>query len=93
VTVRIVYSLRARQSLREILLFVAEHSPEAALRLVDDVERRLEKVLGVFPEAGARMDDGTRFVVVRNHSVVYRYDAGRGEVVVIAVFGPGMDWR
>jgi plasmid stabilization system protein ParE len=93
VTARIVYSLRARQSLREIVLFVAEHRPEAALRLVDDVERRLEKVLGVFPEAGARMDDGTRFVVVRNHSVLYRFDPSKDEVVVVDVFGPGMDWR
>ena len=92
-TIRIVYSENARRALREIALFVAERDPSAALRLVDGVERGLEGVLGVFPEAGVRLEDGLRFLTVRKHSVLYRFDAKADEVVVLDVFGPGMDWR
>ena len=43
--------------------------------------------------AAMRMEDGLKFPSLRRHSVVYRFDAARGEVIVQEVFGPGMDWR
>ena len=92
-TVRIVYSERARRSLQEVALFIAERDPSAALRLVEDIARRLESVLGVFPEAGVRLEDGVRFLGMRRHSVVYRFDASRSEEMVLDVIGPGMVWR
>ena len=90
---RVVYSVRARRSLQEIALFIAERDRDAAKRLVQDIRRRLDEVLSVFPEAGTNAEGGRRSFVVRRHSVIYRYDAERDEVVVIEVFGPGMDWR
>ena len=91
--VRIVYSETARRSLREITLFIAGRDAVAALRLVDEIAGRLETVLGLFPEAVVRLDDEIRFLIVRRYSVVYRFEAAKGEVVVLDVFGPGMDWR
>ena len=92
-TIRIVYSERARRSLQEVALFIAERDPSAALRLVEDIARRLESVLGVFPEAGVRLEDGVRFLGMHRHSAVYRFDASRREVMVLDVIGPGVDWR
>jgi hypothetical protein len=40
------------------------------VRLVDEIAGRLETVLGVFPEAGVRLDNEIRFLIVRRHSVV-----------------------
>ena len=91
--IRVVYSERARRSLLEIGLFIAGRNPDAALRLVTGIQQRLNDVLTVFPEAGPRVGDGKRFMTVRHHTVLYRFDAAKGEVVVLDVFGPGMDWR
>ena len=57
------------------------------------MQRRLDLVLTKFPEAGATAVGGQRFLAIRRHSVLYRHDAGKGEVVVLDVFGPGVDWR
>ena len=38
-------------------------------------------------------ESGRQFLTIRRYSVVYRYDAGRGAVVVLDVFGPGVNWR
>ena len=89
----VVYSDRAKLALREILLFIGERDPDAALRLIDELDRRLEQVLTQFPDAGAAIEDGRRSITIRRHAFVYRHDSGSGEVVVLGVFGPGMDWR
>jgi len=91
--VTIVYSELARRSLLEIGLYIAERNPEAALRLVDEIQQRLDNVLTVFPEAGPRAGGESRFLTVRGHSALYRFDAVKDEVLVMNVFGPGMDWR
>ena len=64
-----------------------------ALRLVDELQRRLDLVLTEFPEAGAVAAGGQRFLAIRRHSVLYRHDAVRDEVLVLDVFGPGVNWR
>ena len=91
--IRVVYSDRAKAGLREILLYIGERDPNAALRLLDDLERRLDEVLTRFPEAGPRTAGGERVLTIRRYPFVYRHDAAKGEVVVLDVFGPGMDWR
>jgi plasmid stabilization system protein ParE len=90
---RVIYSDRAKAALWEILLFIGERDPNAALRLLDDLERRLDEVLTQFPEAGPRTAGGERVLAIRRYPFVYRHDAAKGEVVVLEVFGPGMDWR
>ena len=90
---RVVYSDRAKAALREILLYIGERDPNAALRLLDDLERRLDEVLTQFPEAGPRTAGRERVLTIRRYPFIYRHDAVKGEVVVLDVFGPGMDWR
>ena len=90
---RIICSDQAKASLRSILLFIGERDPDAALRLLDELQRRLDLVLTEFPEAGATAVGGQRFLAIRRHSVLYRHDAFRDEVLVLDVFGPGEDWR
>lgn len=76
-----------------ILTHIAEVNPESAFQLVDDLQHRLSGVLSLFPEAGAADGGSRRFLTIRRHSAVYRFDAAQDEVIVLDVFGPGMDWR
>ena len=69
------------------------HDPEAAARLVDELQRRVDGLLTQFPKAGTRAASGRRFETIRRHAVLYRHDAAKGEVVVLDVFGPRVDWR
>ena len=32
-------------------------------------------------------------MTIRRYTFVYHHDAAKGEVVMLDVFGPGMDWR
>jgi plasmid stabilization system protein ParE len=61
--------------------------------LVADLKRRVNDTLSLFPESGAKAQDGWRLLTIRRYTYVYRHDAAKGEVVVLDVFGPGMDWR
>ena len=87
------YTVGAERRLFDILEFIAQDDEMAGLRFVAELERRVTGVLGLFPEAGARMEGGQRVLTIRGHSVVYRFDAENGVVMVLDVFGPGMDWR
>ena len=77
----------------EIAGRIALDNVEAAFRLVADLEKRVGDTLSLFPEAGPKTDSGQRVLMIRRHSVVYRFDPGIGAVFVLDIFGPGMDWR
>ena len=40
-----------------------------------------------------RAGEESRFLTIRRPTALYRFDATRGEVMVLDVFGPGMDWQ
>ena len=90
---KVVFATKARQALLDIAGHIALDNVEAAFRLVADLERRVGDTLSLFPEAGAKTEAGQRVLTVRRHSVIYRFDAGAGVVLVLDIFGPGMDWR
>lgn len=90
---RVIYSDQAKASLRSIVLFISEHDVEAAVRLVDELQRRVDGLLTQFPKAGTRAASGRRFVTIRRYAVLYRHDPANDVVVVLDVFGPRVDWR
>jgi hypothetical protein len=47
----------------------------------------------VFPDAGVVWQGERRSLTIRRYTFIYRHDAAKGEVVVLDVHGPGMDWR
>ena len=83
----------ADRALLKAMIHVGRDNPVAAFNLMADLQKRVVMTLGVFPEAGARWEDGKRFLTIRRYTFVYRFDPARDEVVVLDVFGPGMDWR
>ena len=91
--IKVDYTIEAERTLFDILEFIAQGDESAGLRFVAELERRVTGVLGLFPEAGAKTEAGQRVLTIRGYSVVYRFDAGAGVVLVLDIFGPGMDWR
>ena len=87
------FSDQTDRALLETLAHIAQDDPVAAMGLIEDLQRRVVQTLGQFPEAGVRWRAGRRVWTVRRYALVYQHDAAKGEVVVLDVFGPGMDWR
>ena len=92
-TAKVIFTSKARRALISIAVYIAQDDEAAAYRLVTELEKRVNEMLSLFPDAGARTQAGQRQFAVRRHMFVYRYDAAKQEVVVMNVFGPGMDWR
>jgi toxin ParE1/3/4 len=70
----LVFSLNALEDLIAILEHVARDRPSAAVRLVDELERRCSLLLNN-PELGMRRDDlanDLRLFVYRTYGIYYR---------------------
>ena len=91
--VEVVFTLRAERVLTDIVRDIAQDDEAAAFRRVLNLRRRVNETLKVFPDAGVTWHGGGRMMTIRRYAFVYRHDAAKGEVVVLDVFGPGMDWR
>lgn len=89
----VVFSLRARRSLFDTIGHIAEHNPKAAINLILDIQKRAVETLGTFPDAGVRWGSGRRVLTIKRYALIYSHDSAKGEVVVLDVFGPGMDWQ
>ena len=72
---KIVWTLRAREDLRDIAKFIAKDNPSAALKLGDLIFDRVN-MLEKFPELGRvvpeRNQPNIREIVVKNYRLVYR---------------------
>ncbi len=82
------WTARALDRLRGILDYIAEDSPDAALRMVDRIAERVS-TLGMTPEQGSRYQDsnveGLRQIYVRPYRVVYLVDHASENVRVVAI--------
>ena len=90
---RVRIAAKADRALLEALRYISQDNPGAALALIIDLQERAVQTLSTFPEAGVKWQDERRALTIRRYAFIYRYDAAKGEVVVMNVFGPGMDWR
>jgi addiction module RelE/StbE family toxin len=72
---KIVWTLRSREDLRDIGMFIAKDNPPAALKLGDLIFARVD-TLEKFPELGRvvpeRNQPNLREIVVKNYRIVYR---------------------
>ena len=91
VVVRI--SVEADRARLDALNYISQDNPAAAVNLIIDLQKRVVQTLSVFPDAGVKWDGERRLLTIRRYTFIYRHDAAKGEVVVLDVFGPGMDWR
>ncbi|MEX2410613.1 MAG: type II toxin-antitoxin system RelE/ParE family toxin [Candidatus Paceibacterota bacterium] len=72
---KIIWSPTARTRIKEILEFISEDNPDAALTLIEQFETKVEK-LRQNPESGrvlpeAKNDNIREIVVHKNYGVIY----------------------
>jgi len=81
----IVWTNQAQADLGEIYDYIATKDPQAALKLIEDIEQRVEQ-LKIFPESGRKVPELTkaphtyRELIIKNYRVIYRYS---GEKVYV----------
>jgi plasmid stabilization system protein ParE len=85
---------RAEADLEEAVAWYDARSPQAARRFEGAVIAALQRIAAM-PELYAQVDERHRLCPVRRSSylIVYRYEAGTDEVVVIAVAHAKQDPR
>ena len=91
--VKVRISAQADRALLDTLHYISQDNPGAATHLIIDLQKRAVQTLSTFPDAGVTRHGDLRVLIIRRYTFVYRHDAAKGEVVVLDVFGPGMDWR
>ena len=75
---------QAKDDILSILAYISFDNPKAAAAYVSAIEKSCEK-LSQFPESGRVFNETYRVLVIRNHVVLYRYDAGARKVTVARV--------
>ena len=86
---KVVWTLRSREDLRAISIFIARDNPAAALQLGDVIFQRMDS-LRSFPELGRvvpeRGEPNIREIVVGNYRVVYRFRREQKKVEILRVW-------
>ena len=87
--IKIVWTLRARQDLREISTFIAKDNPPAAFKLGDLIFGRVDS-LTVFPELGQvvpeRNQTNLREIVVKNYRIIYRLCPAKKTLEILRIW-------
>ncbi len=88
---KIIWSALARQDVAEIVLFIAQDNPLAALELDDCILAAAER-LAVFPKLGKPgLMAGTRELVAHNHYVLV-YEVEADAVFILTVLHTSRQW-
>jgi len=86
---KVVWTLRSREDLHNIAVFIARDNSAAALRLGDLIFQRVDS-LQSFPELGRivpeRGQPDIREIVVGNYRVVYRFRREQKMVEILRVW-------
>ncbi|MGA2788810.1 MAG: type II toxin-antitoxin system RelE/ParE family toxin [Verrucomicrobiota bacterium] len=86
---KVVWTLRSREDLRNIAVFIARDNSAAALRLGDLIFQRVDSLQN-FPELGRivpeRSQPTTREIVVGNYRIVYRVRHEQKTIEILRVW-------
>jgi toxin ParE1/3/4 len=87
---KIIWSPTARTKTKEILEYIAEDNPDAALNLIDEFETKVEK-LRHNPESGrvlpeTKNDKIREIVVHKNYGIIYEITADTIEILTVRHF-------
>lgn len=87
---KIIWSLTARKKIKEILEYISEDNPDAALALIDLIEEEVEKLKknpqsgSILPEVNS--DRIRKIVVQKNYGVIYEISPDLIEILTIRHF-------
>ena len=87
---KIIWSPTARTKIIEILEYISEDNPSAALTLIDQFEIKVEK-LKLYPESGRLLpevkNDKIREIVVhKNYGIIYEINPDTIEILTVRHF-------
>ncbi|WP_424991369.1 type II toxin-antitoxin system RelE/ParE family toxin [Fluviibacterium sp. S390] len=79
------WSAQAAKNLEDIAVYVAQHNPEAARRLIDDLVDDTEAMLAAHPHAGrpGRVSGTREWVAHKSYVVAYRIKDARVQVLAV----------
>ncbi len=89
---QVVWSEESQRWLRDIYEYIAEDSPQAALRTVEGIRQRVQS-LESFPELGRRYPKSSRHVrvILYGHYRIAYLVHENGDVIILGVFHPSLD--
>lgn len=87
---RIVWSPTAKNKIKDILEYISEDNPDAALKLIDDFEAKVGK-LRENPESGRILPETNNtsireLVVHENYGIIYEINPGVIEILTVRHF-------
>ena len=86
--VEVVLTNRAQKDLEDIFDYIAADNPQSALKIVEEIERKLEG-LETLPESGRKVPELFkspfiyREIIVRRYRVIYRYAEDKVYVLTV----------
>ena len=89
---QIVWSEESQRWLRDIYEYIAEDNPQAALRTIENIRRRV-RALESFPELGRRYPKSSRHVRIilsGHYRIAYLVHENR-DVTILGIFHPALD--
>lgn len=90
---KVIFSKKASDKLLSIYFYIAhqQHAPENAEKLINQI-RKQSQILAVTPRMGRVLEnDKKRFIVVKNHILVYEI---KEEIaLIVQIYGPGENWK
>ena len=90
---RIIWTRRYRRELEAIGDYIAEHSPRAAARVVNDIHTRAERLLSANPFVGRPGEiKGTRELVVSGTPDIVAYRVTDTQIEVLFVQHGAKQW-
>lgn len=82
----IVWSAKAREDLKEIVLYIREDSPEAARRMAAKIKEKTTR-LELFPDSGRTLQEYPdlpyREIIIGNYRVIYEHKNGMVEILTV----------
>ena len=86
---KVVWSRTAQRELREIKNYIASDNPNAADKVVHEIEERVDLLQTLpfgFPAYAPRLDENTRHTVIGRYRIFYRVEPNRHRVRILKVW-------
>ncbi len=89
---RVNFTELADHDLDDILDYIAQDNPFNAINFIDQLEERITKTLGIFPNGGNRYKS-SRYFSFDNYVVVYDVDESSKTVNILLITEGHRQWK
>jgi plasmid stabilization system protein ParE len=89
---QVYFTKQADSDIDSILDYIAQDSPENAIRFIDTLQQRIEATLSIAPHGGSSCGDAN-YISFENYVVVYDIDEMNKAVYVLMVSEGHRQWQ